>query len=162
MNELVSNDPFLKFFLLVVVAVAGNYLFGIIWWLRDGPDKLAFWMGGFWIDRSKSLCVKCGIFLLEIAAFSIVVLIGFTFISIHYRSQFADVHPGLSKAELSRVVDIPYSVDTTQAGYEVWEYDVPSLFAERPRCFFGLGDTVVLRFAWEPIDTTLPGYSAVK
>lgn len=73
----------------------------------------------------------------------------------HYREIFSEVRPGMSKTELTALAGPPATVDTTRSGYEVWIFEVPSLFAERPHCFFELGDSVLLRFRWEPVDTTL-------
>lgn len=72
-----------------------------------------------------------------------------------YRDMFSVVRLGMSKTDLTTLVGAPILIDTTNSASEVWTYDVPPLFAERPRCFFRLGDSILVRFEWEPIDTSL-------
>ena len=72
-----------------------------------------------------------------------------------YREKFSEVHPGMTKTEVVAVVGRPPLVDTSEGIYERWIFDVPSAFAERPQCFFKLGDSVLVRFTWEPVDTSL-------
>jgi len=73
----------------------------------------------------------------------------------HYRDLFSRIRPGMSKAEIRAQVGEPISIDSSGTTYEVWTFDVPGLFAERPRCYFVRGDDILVRFIWEPIDIIL-------
>jgi hypothetical protein len=80
-----------------------------------------------------------------------------------YRSLFADISPGMSKGEVVAVVGPPNWIDTTNQTYEIWSYSVPIwLFEEIPYCYFCKGDSILVRFLWEPIDLSLPGDSCAS
>lgn len=100
---------------------------------------------------------------LLVSAVSIVifVIVGFVWLGQYmdgHRNTFSKIHPGMSKAQVKAIAGTPLTVDTSRQALEVWEFEVPSLFAERPHCYFELDDSTLVRFMWEPRDTALPGY----
>lgn len=71
------------------------------------------------------------------------------------KEVFGKIHPGITKAEVKAIAGEPTFVDTSGLQYDIWIFDVPAIFADRPHCFFQKGDSILVRFMWEPIDTAL-------
>ena len=78
----------------------------------------------------------------------------------YYKELFSKIRPGMTKEEIMTIAGRPAFIDTAGLEYDVWYYDVSSLFPERPGCYFIKGDSILVRFRWEPIDISLPIDSA--
>ncbi|PKK82532.1 MAG: hypothetical protein CVT49_13340 [candidate division Zixibacteria bacterium HGW-Zixibacteria-1] len=74
----------------------------------------------------------------------------------YYEDLFSRITPGMSKKEIVAIIGEPAYADTSGSEYDIWYYDVPSLFSEMPSCYFEKKDSVLARFWWENIDISLP------
>ncbi len=70
----------------------------------------------------------------------------------HYRELFSQIHPGMTKNQIKEIVGDPIEVGRSIHNHVVYYYKVPSWFSESPTCYFGEGDSVLVRFSWDAID----------
>jgi len=104
---------------------------------------------------------------LIIISIAIIIVVLIVFVSFNrqynnYQEKFSGIQPGMTKAEIYPIIGSPNTVDTFNLEYEVWIYDVPAIFAERPHLYFTLRDSVLIRFVWEPIDIWLDDSLKIK